>query len=54
MFQYSALASGVYGSGGEYDIQTGFGWTNGVVLFLLNQYGDRLSSTDEQMLKCGG
>ncbi|CAI4222949.1 unnamed protein product [Auanema sp. JU1783] len=30
------------GSGGEYDVQDGFGWTNGVVLDLLSTYADRL------------
>ena len=30
------------GGGGEYEIQIGFGWTNGVVLDFLNMYGDRL------------
>jgi alpha,alpha-trehalase len=30
------------GGGGEYEVQDGFGWTNGVVLDLLLQYGDRL------------
>jgi alpha,alpha-trehalase len=30
------------GSGGEYEVQDGFGWTNGVMLDLLLQYGDRL------------
>ncbi|PAV62606.1 hypothetical protein WR25_26434 [Diploscapter pachys] len=28
------------GSGGEYEVQTGFGWSNGVVLDLLDKYGD--------------
>lgn len=26
---------------GEYDVQAGFGWTNGVILDLLATYGDR-------------
>ena len=26
------------GSGGEYDVQTGFGWTNGVAISLLARY----------------
>jgi len=30
------------GSGGEYEVQEGFGWTNGVILDLLLRYGDRL------------
>ncbi|OMJ23526.1 Trehalase [Smittium culicis] len=29
--------------GGEYTVQPGFGWTNGVVLWLLNMYGDKLT-----------
>ncbi|CAJ0939296.1 unnamed protein product, partial [Mesorhabditis belari] len=33
------------GHGGLYDVQVGFGWTNGVVLDLLITYGDRLSIT---------
>lgn len=36
--QYNFLAGG-----GEYDVQLGFGWTNGVILDFLNEYGDRLS-----------
>lgn len=31
------------GGGGEYEVQVGFGWTNGVVLDLLRRYGDRLT-----------
>jgi len=35
--KYDALKAGVVGRGGEYEPQTGFGWTNGVVLdFLIN------------------
>lgn len=30
------------GYGGEYEPQSGFGWTNGVVLDLLSTYSDRL------------
>jgi len=30
------------GSGGEYDVQLGFGWTNGVVLDLLDKFGEKL------------
>jgi alpha,alpha-trehalase len=32
------------GGGGEYEVQKGFGWTNGVILDLLDKYGDLLSS----------
>ncbi|EFO20256.2 trehalase [Loa loa] len=31
------------GSGGEYNVQDGFGWTNGVILDLLATYYDRMS-----------
>lgn len=34
------------GSGGEYDVQAGFGWTNGVAISLLAKYGDRISPED--------
>jgi alpha,alpha-trehalase len=30
------------GRGGEYTVQAGFGWTNGVVLLLASEYGDVL------------
>ncbi|CAD5225901.1 unnamed protein product [Bursaphelenchus okinawaensis] len=30
------------GHGGEYKVQTGFGWSNGVVLDLLHTYYDRI------------
>ncbi|XP_071054754.1 trehalase-like isoform X2 [Onthophagus taurus] len=35
---------GSYGSGGEYEVQTGFGWTNGVIISLLDTYGSELST----------
>jgi alpha,alpha-trehalase len=39
MFEkYSATLPGARGEGGEYNPQVGFGWTNGVVLHLLNTY----------------
>ena len=37
--KYNAGSVGGVGSGGEYVPQTGFGWSNGVVLDLLDQYG---------------
>lgn len=50
MFEkYSALKLGGYGGGGEYDVQLGFGWSNGVVLELLYKYGDKLSLTGNWM-----
>ncbi|EFB27349.1 hypothetical protein PANDA_021314 [Ailuropoda melanoleuca] len=45
MFEkYDISNGGQPGGGGEYEVQEGFGWTNGVVLMLLDCYGDRLSS----------
>lgn len=39
MFEkYDAINSGEYGGGGEYTVQSGFGWTNGVALSLINTY----------------
>jgi hypothetical protein len=32
------------GGGGEYIVQEGFGWTNGVILSLLQQFGDKLKA----------
>eukprot|EP00891_Asterochloris_glomerata_P003247 jgi/Astpho2/3247/e_gw1.00052.22.1_t len=37
--KYNALAPGLAGYGGEYTTQTGFGWSNGVALELLQTYG---------------
>lgn len=43
MFEkYNVTRVGVPGGGGEYDVQLGFGWTNGVVLSLGAQYGQLL------------
>lgn len=37
--KYDGITPGVSGGGGEYDVQTGFGWTNGVMLYFLQRYG---------------
>ncbi|XP_003796890.1 trehalase [Otolemur garnettii] len=42
--KYDITNGGKPGGGGEYEVQEGFGWTNGVVLMLLDRYGDRLTS----------
>jgi len=42
--QYDALNPGKYGGGGDYTVQSGFGWTNGVIMELLNTYGSVLTS----------
>ncbi|OQR89487.1 trehalase [Achlya hypogyna] len=40
--KYNASVVGGLGSGGEYDLQFGFGWTNGVILKFLTEYQDLL------------
>ncbi|KAL8150298.1 hypothetical protein V2J09_020106 [Rumex salicifolius] len=37
--KYNVEKCGDFGGGGEYKPQTGFGWTNGVVLALLEEFG---------------
>lgn len=36
------------GRGGEYEVQSGFGWSNGVVLDFLVTYADRMSLAVDQ------
>ena len=38
LLQYDTNRPGFYGGGGEYEIQSGFGWTNGVVFEFLDVY----------------
>ncbi|XP_060109113.1 trehalase-like [Heteronotia binoei] len=45
MFEkYDVEGDGKPGSGGEYEVQEGFGWTNAVILQFLDMYGDRLKA----------
>ncbi|TNN01137.1 hypothetical protein fugu_010519 [Takifugu bimaculatus] len=45
MFEkYDVRQEGKPGAGGEYNVQLGFGWTNGVALQLLDRYGATLTS----------
>lgn len=45
MFEkYSAVEVGGQGGGGEYEVQLGFGWSNGAILDLLEKYGDKLTA----------
>ncbi|KAJ7305359.1 hypothetical protein JRQ81_011293 [Phrynocephalus forsythii] len=45
MFEkYDVEGDGQPGGGGEYEVQEGFGWTNGVILQLLDRYGEQLTS----------
>lgn len=43
--QYSCEQPGSHGGGGEYDVQLGFGWTNGVIMDLLDMYGDKIKAS---------
>lgn len=38
--------AGGHGGGGEYENQVGFGWTNGVIMELLDRYGTRLTAEE--------
>lgn len=45
MFEKYDISNGGHpGGGGEYEVQEGFGWTNGLALMLLDRYGDQLTS----------
>nr|ANC68249.1 membrane-bound trehalase [Cnaphalocrocis medinalis] len=44
--KYDATIFGGIGGGGEYVLQTGFGWTNGVIMALLERYGETLTAAD--------
>lgn len=46
MLQYDATVPGGHGGGGEYELQVGFGWTNGVIMELLLHYGSQLSAEE--------
>ncbi len=45
--QYDAVSTGTAGGGGEYEVQTGFGWSNGVVIEFMNLFGDELLREDD-------
>lgn len=42
--KYDVTEYGKAGHGGEYDVQEGFGWTNGVILDFLAKYGHELTA----------
>ena len=47
MFEkFSNLDIDSAGSGGEYTVQAGFGWTNGVVLWVASTYGSILDTPE--------
>jgi neutral trehalase len=42
--KYNVSAPGAAGHGGEYVVQTGFGWTNGLILWILDTYAADLTT----------
>ncbi|PHH63355.1 hypothetical protein CDD81_6052 [Ophiocordyceps australis] len=47
MFEkYSDSSTSVAGGGGEYEVVEGFGWTNGVLIWAADMFGDRLRRPD--------
>ena len=40
--KYSSIIPGERGTGGEYVVQAGFGWSNGAVLSVINYFKDEL------------
>lgn len=42
--KYNADKVGEYGEGGEYVVQEGFGWTNGVAIIFMDLFGDKLNT----------
>ncbi|KAI3414158.1 Trehalase [Globodera pallida] len=53
MWEKITADTGTPGSGGEYNAQMGFGWTNGAMLDLLVTYGDVLKLKDVPEIRCG-
>lgn len=53
-FSYSDVDSA--GQGGEYTVQAGFGWTNGVVLWVASNYGKVLAAPNcpPLLIQAGG
>ncbi|XP_047104847.1 trehalase-like [Schistocerca piceifrons] len=45
--KYDVTVFGAPGSGGEYESQMGFGWTNGLVIDLMDRYSDQLVGDEE-------
>ncbi|KAK4191845.1 Six-hairpin glycosidase-like protein [Podospora australis] len=47
MFEkYSDNSTNVAGGGGEYEVVEGFGWTNGVLIWVVDKFGDKLKTPD--------
>jgi len=47
LLQYDCTEVAKIGGGGEYEVQVGFGWSNGTVLDFLDMYRDRLKWDDD-------
>ncbi len=45
--KYNPVVRGEAGGGGEYEVQLGFGWTNGVLIDFIATYGDDLLQYEE-------
>lgn len=44
MFEkYSSISINEAGGGGEYEVVDGFGWSNGVLIWTADTFGDRLT-----------
>ncbi|XP_054988868.1 trehalase isoform X2 [Sorex araneus] len=48
--KYNITNGGQPGGGGEYEVQEGFGWTNGMAFMLLDRYGQQLTSGSQTVL----
>lgn len=47
MFEkYSDNATNIAGGGGEYEVVEGFGWTNGVLIWTVDEFGNELTRPD--------
>ncbi|CAK1359620.1 Trehalase [Cercospora beticola] len=53
--KYNSTDITAFGGGGEYEVQLGFGWSNGVLIWVGDLFGDRLElPACEQVLEEGG
>eukprot|EP00096_Caligus_rogercresseyi_P005944 TRINITY_DN2202_c0_g1_i1.p1 TRINITY_DN2202_c0_g1~~TRINITY_DN2202_c0_g1_i1.p1 ORF type:complete len:610 (-),score=156.36 TRINITY_DN2202_c0_g1_i1:484-2313(-) len=49
--KYSVTEQGAAGGGGEYEVQEGFGWTNGVIIDFIVMFGDELLEDKSEFLE---
>lgn len=47
--KYDCNSTGATGNGGEYEPQSGFGWTNGTILYLVRNFGDALMTSSSSL-----